>query len=108
MLPWAYGVVVQINMDDEDFANLCNMAGEWAARADTWTNHLDVERFEFPGDRPSMKWKRAYWLGEEYTAVILAKSFLADRGYSSDVVWDMSSNSDKGWVILTDYEPPTD
>ena len=76
-----------------------------ADKAMYWTDMLD--RFERPlGGPPSLKWKCAYWMGS-YTAVILGKSFLAERGHGFEVVYDWNDDQDdafKGWVILTDYE----
>jgi len=56
-----------------------------------------------------MRWKYAYWVGDSYAAVILAKSFLATRGHDCDALYDYiqdpdSEASPKSWVILTDYE----
>jgi hypothetical protein len=41
-----------------------------------------------------------------YTAVILAQSFLAERGLGFEVAYDRNDPAEpyKGWVILTDYE----
>lgn len=91
-------------MDDTDFARLVN-GDLWAGKAVYWADMLD--RFEGPlGGPPSLKWKRAYWMGS-YTAVILGKSFLTERGHGFEVVYDSNDDENddvnKGWVILTDY-----
>jgi hypothetical protein len=92
---------VQINMDDADFARIANGL-PWAADAVYWA---ESGRFEEPS--PSWKWKHIYWMGS-YTAVILGRSFLADRGHDFEVVYDWNDDPDdhvrKGWAILTDYE----
>jgi hypothetical protein len=101
-----YAARVQLLMDDQDFARLCTIYAAWAKSADKWLGYLEVGRFEFEGDRPSMKWRSVYWLGERYAAVIPAKSFLADRGYGFEVIRELSSDEYSGWVILTDYALP--
>jgi hypothetical protein len=93
-----YGGGVQINMDDADFTRLVH-GDKWADKAVYWADMLD--RFEQPlGGPPSLKWKRAYWMGS-YTAVILGKSFLTERGHGFEVVYDWNDDQDddvcKGW-----------
>src|SRR5438477_1023883 len=81
--PAAYGRGVHISMDDADFARLVEQ-NKWADKAAYWANMLD--RFEQPlGGQPSLKWKNAYWMGS-YTAVILGRSFLTERGHGVEVV----------------------
>ena len=52
--------------------------------------------------------KRAYWLGENYAAVIFARAFLAARGFDYEVLFDTASDEAGGpmfgYVIVTDYE----
>jgi hypothetical protein len=90
-------------MDHVDFARLIVLRERWNRYAG-WADVL--ERFAGPqGYRPSLKWKYAYWMGA-YTAVILAQSFLAERGLVFEVAYDRNDPAEpyKGWVILTDYE----
>jgi hypothetical protein len=53
-------------------------------------------------------WKRAYWLGDNYAAVIFARAFLAARGFDYEVLYDTASDREGGpmfgYVIVTDYE----
>jgi hypothetical protein len=43
----------------------------------------------------------AYWVGTEYPAVVLARAFLASRGFECQTVVDAAGGE---WVILTDYD----
>jgi hypothetical protein len=91
---------VQISMDEADFRLLVHNAAGWAGQ--NWEEKIG--RFEVqgtPGMPPGMHWQMAYWVGSEYTTVVLARSFLASRGYESQTVVDLTGND---WVVLTDYD----
>ena len=93
---------VQIVMDEGDFRLLTHNAAKWAGE-DDW--EVQTGRFEIQGrpeTLPSLHWKMAYWVGSEYTTVILAMSFLAAQGFESQPVVDLASDCE--WVILTDYD----
>ena len=99
----AGSVVVQVTA--ADFERLCENSGEWPG----WQWHTG--RFETMdiSQPPSFReWRRIYWLGDNYTAVIFARAFLAARGFEYEVLSDRASDagSDRmyGYVILTDYE----
>lgn len=108
-------IPVQIVMDDEDFSHLCSNSTAWASGADDktnkgrtfpgWRRQIADGRFELSGSangQPALHWKIAYWVGSDYTAVILAKSFLAAKGFECQVAWDLAEPGE--WVILTDYD----
>jgi hypothetical protein len=91
---------VQISMDEADFRLLIHNAARWAGHG--WEEKLS--RFEVQGAPdipPGTEWQMAYWVGSEYTTVVLARSFLASRGYESQTVVDLTGND---WVVLTDYD----
>ena len=100
----AGAVVIQVTA--ADFERLCQNSGRWADRD-------DIGRFE-PLDAghplPVREWRRIYWLGGSYTAVIFARAFLAARGFDYEVLYDTASDEGSsrmyGYVILTDYEEP--
>jgi hypothetical protein len=106
---------VQILMDADDFERLCNNGTAWAGYAEDheyggkthpgWRTQISEGRFEVSGKAgfwPSLRWKQAYWVGPDYTAVILARSFLTAWSFECSVVWDLAEPGE--WVILTDYE----
>ena len=98
---------MQIVMDDEDFNWLCNDKMPWAGEKG-WQQESREGRFSASGaGPPAFHWKIGYWVGPDYVAVILAKSFLAAKGFPCEVIFD---NTRGEWVILTDYDytwPPS-
>ena len=94
---------MRIVMDEHDFSLLTQNSAKWAGH--DWDTQVQAGRFEIQGTPqipPGLHWKMAYWVGSEYTTVVLARSFLASRGYESQTVVDL--NGDDDWVILTDYD----
>ena len=94
---------IQIAMDDTDFGYLLHNSAKWADSAGEWEPQLRNGRFT--ASEPGVltgHWKMAYWIGSDYTAVILARAFLAAWGYECQILTDEASGG--GWVILTDYE----
>ena len=98
----AGSVVIQVTA--ADFGRLCENSSAWAGSG------MPLRRFESLDDSEpsSWQWKRIYWLGDNYTAVIFARAFLAARGYDYEVLRDTASDEGSnrmyGYVILTDYE----
>ena len=93
-------VVVQVTA--ADFERLC----ENSATGDVINQ---IGRFEVVETAARYReWKRAYWLGDGYAAVIFARAFLAARGFEYEVLFDTASDEGSnrmyGYVILTDYE----
>lgn len=98
-------VPVQISMDEADFGSLTQNSMRWADGAEGWTERIRDGHFEVhgtPGTPPSMDWAMTYWLGNEYTSVILARAFLAARGFACQVIIDLATGPE--WMILTDYD----
>jgi hypothetical protein len=99
----AGAVVIQVTA--EDFMRLCENSapGDVTGQAGRF-EVIDADA----GDPDSpQKWHRAYWLGQNYAAVIFARAFLAARGFGYCVLFDTASDEPDGpmygYVILTDY-----
>jgi len=93
-----------LGLTEDDFIRLCTNSAQWAEEAATWVPHILDGRFEGDGkagNSPSHHWQMAYWVGTEYTAVVLARAFLASRTFECQTVWDTAGDE---WVILTDYD----
>ncbi len=93
-------VVVQVTA--ADFERLC----ENSATGDVINQ---IGRFEVVETAARYReWKRAYWLGDGYAAVIFARAFLAARGFEYEVLFDTAAGNQGGpmfgYVIVTDYE----
>jgi hypothetical protein len=95
---------IQVTMDDADFGYLTENSAEWAPIAGEWAQQISAGRFMAmpPGAPLLTTWKRAYWLGDAYASVMLARAFLDAWGHDYQLVSDESDGG--GWVILTDYE----
>jgi hypothetical protein len=95
---------IQIAMDDADFGYLTENSAEWAAIAGEWAPQISDGRFVTmpPGQPLRPTWRRAYWFGDSYAGVMLARGFLDAWGHDYQLAGDESG--DGGWVILTDYE----
>lgn len=98
---------ITIQMDENDFDALSSTSMRWAGHG--WEDQIN--RFEgtaedAPGVRPVFSWAIAYWVGDSWANVILARSFLAAMGEESAVVWDDTEPPEypPGYVILTDFE----
>ena len=98
----AGSVVIQVTA--ADFMRLC----ENSAPGDVTAQPGRFEVVDADADDPPRTWHRAYWLGQNYAAVIFARAFLAARGYGYAVLFDTASDEEDGpmfgYVILTDYE----
>lgn len=96
-------VVLQVTA--RDFERLCENSGNWADLTPRRDRFEEVEDGAPPFFR---EWKRVYWLGRDYVTVILARAFLAARGFEYEVLFDAAAGEPGGlafgYVILTDYE----
>jgi hypothetical protein len=86
---------VQIQVTAADFNRLWNTHTTWGYG---WSDQLAKGRFETVNGEMSTKWKHAYWLGDNYTVAILARSWLHRQNYA--VIWDKACCE---YVLLTDY-----
>jgi len=95
-------VVIQVGA--EDFMRLC----ENSAPGDVTGQEGRFEVVQAAPPHRNQLWHRAYWVGDNYTAVIFARAFLAARGFGYAVLFDTASDTPDGpmfgYVILTDYE----
>lgn len=100
---------IVIDMSERDFDRLVVDSSLWANGP--WREPHQLGRFEHEtlkyDDDPLWSWKYCHWLGEEFTAVLLVRSYLDALGHGSEVVFDTAENSVTGhflgYVILTDY-----
>lgn len=93
-----------LGLTEDDFIHLCTNSAQWAEETADWAPHIRDGRFEGDGragNQPSQHWRMAYWVGTEYPAVVLARAFLASRGFECQTVVDAAGGE---WVILTDYD----
>lgn len=98
---------VVIDMDGDDFDHLCESSMRW--RGNSWREQAG--RFEPHGKKydedPSWEWSVAYWVGDSFTTVLLARAFLQGLGETYEIVFDTAehpSGACIGYVILTHYE----
>lgn len=103
---------MNIHLTPQDFDLLRENDMAWSRELQTSARFTAVLT-TFPSERATgicvaNPWKRIWWFGREYSAVILARTFLEAYGHDYEVLrdhgheWD--SNEEFGYVILTDYE----
>lgn len=95
---------MEILFTGHDFDRMISSSTRWkdgvSEFSDQFENYTDQGQ---PYDKPVFPgWTYAYWIGEEYTAVVLAKSFLSSLNEGYEVLWD-TSDEFYGWVIVTNY-----
>ena len=89
----------------QDFSLLTIMSMEWSPFVD------QLDRFEkvWPNDgiifdsRWRSDWAHAYWLGDHWSTVIFARSFLDTIEEPYEVLWDLAENPTCQFVIVTNY-----
>ena len=99
---------IEIHMNDGDFEQLAvtsmGWAGhDWSAQSHRFENWTPGKAFT---EEPRWDWRMAYWLGENYTTLILAKSYLAAIGEPFEVLWDLAENPDMSYVLVTNFVSP--
>lgn len=107
-------VTISVQMIPEDAERLWEMALGWSDM--TRPRQLEVaEYFEalapLAADAdPRATWRRAYWVGESYSELLLLRSYISALGHDYEVFWDPTPCSDmgergtfRGYVILTDW-----
>jgi hypothetical protein len=99
----AGAVVVQVTA--ADFGRLCENSGPWGPLNEPTARFGSIED---GGPASGRAWRRIYWLGDNFAAVIFARAFLNARGHEHEVLFDTASDEGSnrmyGYVILTDYE----
>lgn len=93
---------VVISMDADDFQRLLKISSTRPAMT------IEPGRFQTANGGPmdaNWDWSAIYWLGHDYTGMILARAFLASRGYLYKEGWDTAGEESggRGWCIFTDY-----
>jgi hypothetical protein len=91
-------MAITIELTLDDFLKLNHSSKKWAGQG--WED--DPDRFEpVPvDDTVKYVYKYAYWFGDCWACVVLARAFLEDRGCMYQVVLD-TAGDDPGWVVLT-------
>ena len=98
----AGAVVIQVTA--ADFGRLCENSG---AVSSAWYPPGRFEALDTAAGQSSRQWRRIYWLGGSFAAVIFARAFLAARGFEYEILFDTASDEGGpmyGYVILTDYQ----
>lgn len=86
------------------------------AEEDTDGDGVRFEPHDLLGAAEGEDWMFAYWVGTDYLSMLLARAFVAARGYGYEVLWDNGEededdedeefadefDSSMGWVLLTD------
>ena len=95
---------MEILFTEHDFDRMISSSFKWkdgvnefAGQFENYTNQGQ------PYNAPiSTNWLYAYYIGEEYVSVVLAKSVLSSLNEGYEVLWD-TSDEFRGWVIVTNY-----
>lgn len=103
--------MIQITMGDSDFERLTTNSTKWAESwTSSWEEHVLSGRFEHSTERydtpPRSDWAMAYWVGDDWTHVMLCRAFLLSRGFECEALWD-GTVEDPEYVILTNYVTQT-
>lgn len=101
----ARAIATAVHMNAVDFGRLCK------DYEDRDPGTLARGRFWAGPDREvdgEWEWKRVYWFGENYAALLLARAYALSRGLRCEVLYDNSSYRGdgpvRGWCVLSDYE----
>lgn len=98
---------INIEMEEQDFEHLVFRTEAWAVRAEERRAAVVEGRFAHAvrsdDAQPGLHWRRAFWMGGDWTRVVLAKAFLRAEGHDFEVLWDMAVD-DGSYVILTNYD----
>lgn len=101
---------IELNINHDDAMRLWTSSTDWnASYADSWAQHIEDGRFEHmekeSDEEPSSHWKQAYWFKDDWTTVILFRSFLTAQGHPCEILWDLAEPGE--YVVLTSYVRPT-
>lgn len=99
----SYPVVVT----EVDFDRLTDMSARWSPTLDDqmMDGRFDSIDRSADGYTPVIG-HPAYWMGDNYAVVVLAKTFLQGEGHPFIVLWDEVPNPDCQYAIVTPYETP--
>jgi hypothetical protein len=96
--------VIKLNAHDFDLLSFQRM--HWATKG--WNTGDDAVRFESLLNDPNQigyHWEYAHWVGDDWTRVILARSFLDSINHAYEIVLDttLERRLSGSYVILTHY-----
>jgi len=94
---------VVLEMDAADFGQLWTEHDRWADCRSAGSAGFEPVT---PDGEISLGWAHAYWVGDEWASVMLARGYLASIGESCQVVVDLRTDTYSPYVILTEYEDP--
>lgn len=98
-------------MDERDFEYLSSsssMLGGWANEDRFELQGRGTDLYEVPEDGVP---RVIFWLGDNYTAVLIARAYLKQHTDDITVLWDLATSGPEeddydaslGWAIVTDY-----
>jgi hypothetical protein len=95
---------VAITLDQNDFQRLWHTHMRWAGQG--WNSEDHADRFETVDDRPiDYLWSNAYWMGDTWASVVLARGYLNALGQAHQVISDIGDDlAYAGYVLLTNYD----
>lgn len=100
--------LLQLVMTSSDFRRLVKYDGPWSPQimARIAAPNL-LENLDAPGSTATAQphWTRAYWLGPDYAAVMLARAYLESARHGCELLWDNGADPAPGYLLLTDYIP---
>lgn len=95
---------VAITVDQSDFQRFWHTHTKWAGQG--WDSDDHTERFEtLDGGSIDYLWSDAYWMGDTWASVVLARSYLNALGQAHQVISDIGDDpAFAGYVLLTNYD----
>jgi hypothetical protein len=99
---------IKIEMTESDFGHLWVMGSQWQGGCSFEEQADRFETVDSDNKEPVWTWKRAYWVGDNWPAVMLARTYLASAGHKCEVIWDMGDYANLSYVILTDFVAEAD
>lgn len=94
-----------VKMDGHDFEHLFTNSMQWDQG---WSDHVESGRFEHMqkahDEKPSYAWAYAYWLGDDWSHVMLCRSFLEANDYGYEILWDLAEPGE--FLLLTHFKSP--
>lgn len=92
---------IELEMTETDFdrlgTNSMRWGSKWSAQAGRFEH--STKKYDTP---PSYDWAMAYWVGDDWSHVMLCRAFLAAKGHACEILWDMGEPGE--YMILTNYQ----
>lgn len=86
-------------ISEQDFDQLCSNGapwGEWARIQQEESGRWDVMS-ENRDEEINFSFRYAHWLEDNWANVLLGKMFLAQEGFTYQVLWDNADNTNDYW-----------